>query len=100
MAQNTCVELPVGAAVTAGALEILAVGLTQPFTVRVTVKLAAFVTVIELVVIPLLHRMFPAPVAVKTEEPQFCTAITVGAEGVARGAVVALAGALVQPFIV
>jgi len=64
-----------------GAATPLPAGLAQLFTVRVTVYVAAVVTVMELVVAPVLHNNEPVPVAVNSELPQLLVTETVGAEG-------------------
>jgi hypothetical protein len=57
--------------------------LVQPLTVRVTVYVAAVVTVMEAVVSPVLHSIVP-PVGIdKVELPQPFTTVTVGAAGCA-----------------
>jgi hypothetical protein len=84
-----------------GAAVPCAVALVQPFTVCVTVYVALFDTVIDAVVAPLLHRIFPVVFeAVSVEVPQLSATVTVGADGVAFGAAVPCAVALVQPFTV
>ena len=85
--------VPVGAAVP------LPAALVQPFTVCVTVYVAAVLTVIDAAVDPLLHNNVPEKAdAVNTELPQLLATVIVGATGVAFGAAVALRVALVHPF--
>src|SRR5712671_7977532 len=72
--------------------------LVHPATVCVTVYVAAFVTVMDDVVAPLLHNNDPVKFeAVNTELPQLFTTPTVGADGAATGAGVPLPVALVHP---
>ena len=79
----------------------LPVPLVHPETVCVTVYVAAFVTVIEVVVAPLLHNKDPVKLlAVNTELPQLLTTPTVGADGGVPGADVPLPVALVHPATV
>ena len=75
--------------------------LTQPFTVCVTVYVAALFTVIDVVVAPLLHNNDPVkPEAVNVELPQSFDTVTNGAVGIVLGAEVPLPLALVHPFTV
>jgi hypothetical protein len=63
------------------------------------VYVAAFVTVIEVEVAPLLHNKVPVKLlAVNNELPQLFVTVTVGADGIAFGAEAPLPLALVQPF--
>lgn len=75
--------------------------LVHPFTVWVTVYVAAFVTVIAVVVAPVLHNNDPVKLpAVNTELPQLLDTDTVGAVGTVNGADTPLPAMLVQPFTV
>ena len=105
LAVNT--ELPqllttvmIGAAGVAFGTDVaLLVALVHPFTVCLTVYVAALDTIIDAVFAPLLHNKVPVyPLAVNTELPQLFTTVTLGAGGVAFGAAVALRGALAHPF--
>src|SRR5258706_4682351 len=79
----------------------LPVTLVHPDTVCITVYVAAFVTVIEVVVAPLFHNNDPVKLlAVNTELPQLFTTPTVGADGAMPGADVPLPVALVHPATV
>ena len=79
----------------------LAAILVHPFTVCVTVYVAAEVTVIDDVVSPVLHNSEPAkPVAVNAELSQLLTTDTIGAEGTAFGAAIPLPSGLVHPSTV
>ena len=76
-------------------------GLVQPFTVCVTVYVAALFTVIELPVALLLHNNDPVKLlAVSVELPQPLTTVTVGAVGTTFGADVPEPGALTHEPIV
>ena len=73
----------------------------QPFTFCVTVKPAAFDTVIDAFVEPLLHRIEPVVLeAVNVDDPQLSATVTVGATGADLGADVPLPAALTQLFTV
>ena len=73
--------------------------LMHPLRVCVAVYVAAFVTVIEGVVAPVLHNIEPVkPLAVKTELPQLSVTVTDGAAGIVFGAEVPLPAALVHPL--
>ncbi len=62
---------------------------------------AALVTMIEVDVAPLLHRIGPVKFeAVRTELPQLFSTVTVGATGTTSGEEVPLPFALVQPLMV
>ena len=82
-----------------GAAVPLPARLVQPFTVVVTVYVAALLTVIDGVDAPLLHNKVPAAVE-SVELPQLFTTVTTGAEGTAFGAVVPLPARLVHPLTV
>jgi hypothetical protein len=75
--------------------------LVHPFTVCVTVYVAAFVTVMEEVVALLLHNNVPVKFpAVNTELPQLFATVTVGADGIVLGAATPLPVKLTHPFTV
>ena len=75
--------------------------LAHPFTVCVTVYVAAFVTVIDVVVALLLHNNDPVKLpAVNTELPQLFATPTVGAAGITLGADEPIPVGLVHPFTV
>lgn len=76
----------------------LPASLVHPFTVVVTVYIAASVTVMDGVNAPLLHNNVPAAVVDKLDVPQLFATITTGASGIAPGAEVPLPAALVQPL--
>src|SRR5436190_762290 len=79
----------------------LPLALVHPFTVCVTVYVAALVTVIAVVVALLLHNNVPVKLpAVNVDLPQLSTIVTVGADGTATGADVPLPLKLVHPFAV
>ena len=59
----------------------------------------AVVTVIEAVVSPVDHKRF-VPVAVKVDDPQLSTTVTVGAAGTANGTAVPEPAGLVHPATV
>jgi hypothetical protein len=101
------VELPqlfttvtTGVAVTIGAAVPEATALTQPFTVLVTVRVPAVVTVIDAVVWPVLQRMVPPAGIDRVELPQVFVTVTTGVGVIAAGAAVPEPAALVQPFTV
>jgi hypothetical protein len=80
-----------------GAAVMVAAGLVHPFTDCVTVYDPAVFTVMDDVVAPVLHTRL-LPVAVSVVVPQLSAADTAGAAGVAFGAAVMVAAALVHPF--
>ena len=95
------VTVTTGAAGVAFGAEVpLPATLVQPFTVVVTMYVAALVTVMEAVVAPLLHKREPAAVVDSTLFPQLFVTVTTGVAGVAFGAAVSLPALLVQPLIV
>ena len=84
-----------------GADTPLPAALVHPFTVWVTVYVAAIVTVKDRVVAPVLHNKDPVkPPAVNDEIAQLLTTVTAGADGIVLGAAIPLRGALVHPFTV
>jgi len=84
-----------------GAATPLPEGLVQPFSVCVTVYVPAVVTVMDEVIVPLLHNNEPVKdVAVNIELPQLFTTVTTGAAGIAFGAATPLPERLVHPFTV
>jgi len=84
-----------------GAATPLPEGPVQPFTVCVTEYVPAVVTVVDEVIVPLLHNKEPVKdVAVNIELPQLSTTDTVGAAGIACGAATPLPEGLVQPFTI
>ena len=84
-----------------GAATPLPEGLVQPFNVCVTEYAPAVVTLIDEVVVPLLHNNEPVKdVAVNIELPQLSTTDTVGADGISCGVATPLPEGLVHPFTV
>jgi hypothetical protein len=77
-----------------------AAALVQPFTVLVTVRVPAVVTVIDAVVSPVLHKMVPPAGIDSVELPQLFVTLTTGVAVITLGAAVPEAAALVQPFTV
>ena len=75
----------------------LPAALVQPFTVVVTVYVAALLTVIDEVFAPLLHNNVPAAVVESVELPQLFATVTTGEDGIAFGADVPLPAKLVHP---
>ena len=84
-----------------GADTPLPAALVHPFTVWVTVYVAAIVTVNDREVAPVLHNKDPVkPPAVNDEIAQLLTTVTAGAEGIVLGVATTLRGALVHPLTV
>ena len=94
------VTVTTGAAGTVLGADIpLPAALVHPLIVCVTVYVAAFVTVIEVVVAVLLHNNDPVKFeAVTTELPQLSATVTVGGAGIVFGAAIPFPEGLVQPF--
>ena len=85
-----------------GADTPLPAGLVHPFAVVcVTVYVAAFATVIDEAVDPLLHNNDPVKLeAANTELAQLFVTVTVGADGISFGADTPLPFGLTHPFTV
>jgi hypothetical protein len=89
------------AGVVLGAAVPLPAKLVQPFTVAVTVKLPAVLTVMADVFAPLLHSKVPVAVVDSVDVPsQLFTTDTTGIAGAFLGAAVPLPAKLAQPFTV
>lgn len=74
--------------------------LIHPLTVLLTVYVPGAVTVMEAAVEPLLQRIVPPAGIDNVELPQLLATVMTGVAGVAFGAAVAEATALIQPFTV
>ena len=95
-------DIPGADGIGIGAAVPFATGLEQPSTVWLTVYVPAIVTVIEVDVSPVLHKIDPVtPVAGNIGLPQLFATSTPGASTVVvKGAATPLPAALVHPLIV
>jgi hypothetical protein len=80
-----------------GAAVPVPAALVHPFTVAVTLYVAAAVTVIEDVVAPVFHDNVPVEMVVNKELPQLLYTNIIGVAGVLAGAAMPVAAALVHP---